>query len=572
MRVHVAYGYGLFTGGLGAHYGAEMLGCTVIPVSGGQTERQVRLIVDFSPDVIMVTPSYMLAILDEFRRQGIDPRSTSLKIGVFGAEPWTEAMRAEIETSFGIEAIDIYGLSEVMGPGVASECRESKGGPTIWEDHFYPEIVDPASGRSLPDGEVGELVLTSLTREAMPVVRYRTRDLTRLLPGVGRVMRRMAKIVGRSDDMLIGRVAGFHFFNPVPLMKVVEVIAGVRTDQTTVEGLCDLASQMGHRPIRVADSPGFLVNHAGRALATEGLRIVQEGIATVADIDRVMCEAAGFPMGPFELFDLTGMDVSAAVLEQIYAQFHHDPRFRPSYLARRQVDAGLFGRKTERGWYRYEDGALCSLAEAPMPAAEPRPVWLGPVRTGDGEWLRKIVEVAGWPVDCAAEPSPSSLCVIAPLGADATTSTVRLRVDPSRTIAIDALSGRGERRTIMPTPVTAPNFREAASALFSADGSRVTVIHDSPGFIAQRIIAMIVNTGCDIAQQKIAAPADIDAAVRLGLGYAKGPLELGDAWGARTILTILEEMYAFYGDPRYRPSPWLRRRALLNVSLQTGDG
>ena len=205
MRVHVAYGYGLFTGGLGAHYGAEALGCTVIPVSGGQTERQVRLIVEFRPDVIMVTPSYMLAILDEFLRQGVDPRSTSLKIGVFGAEPWTEAMRQEIETSFGIDALDIYGLSEVMGPGVASECLESKNGPTIWEDHFYPEIVDPASGRPLPDGEFGELVLTSLTKEAMPIVRYRTRDLTRLLPGAGRAMRRMARIVGRSDDMLIVR-------------------------------------------------------------------------------------------------------------------------------------------------------------------------------------------------------------------------------------------------------------------------------------------------------------------------------------------------------------------------------
>ncbi|MCS6854596.1 MAG: phenylacetate--CoA ligase [Elioraea sp.] len=205
MMVHVAYGYGLFTGGLGAHYGAERLGCTVVPVSGGMTERQVTLIEDFRPDIIMVTPSYMLAILDEFRRQGKDPRTCSLRIGIFGAEPWTNAMRAEIEEAFDMHAVDIYGLSEVIGPGVANECVETKDGLHIWEDHFYPEIIDPATGKPLPDGERGELVFTSLTKEAMPVIRYRTRDLTRLLPGTARTMRRMEKITGRSDDMIILR-------------------------------------------------------------------------------------------------------------------------------------------------------------------------------------------------------------------------------------------------------------------------------------------------------------------------------------------------------------------------------
>jgi phenylacetate-CoA ligase len=205
MKVHIAYGYGLFTGGLGAHYGAEAAGCTVIPMSGGQTERQVQLLRDFAPEIIMVTPSYMLAILDEFRRQGLDPRATSLRVGLFGAEPWGEGMRAEIENAFGIDACDIYGLSEVMGPGVAQEFVQTKDGPTIWEDHFLPEIVDPDTGIPLPDGEQGELVFTSLTKEAMPVIRYRTRDLTRLLPGGVTAMRRMAKISGRSDDMLIVR-------------------------------------------------------------------------------------------------------------------------------------------------------------------------------------------------------------------------------------------------------------------------------------------------------------------------------------------------------------------------------
>ncbi|WP_149757760.1 phenylacetate--CoA ligase PaaK [Roseivivax sediminis] len=221
---HVAYGYGLFTGGLGAHYGAEKLGCTVVPVSGGMTERQVTLITDFRPDIIMVTPSYMLSILDAFRAQGIDPRESSLKVGIFGAEPWTNAMRLEIEAAFDMHAVDIYGLSEVMGPGVAQECVETKDGLHIWEDHFYPEVIDPETGEVLPDGEMGELVFTTLTKEGLPVVRYRTRDLTRLHPGTARSMRRMEKITGRSDDMMILR--GVNVF-PTQIEEQVLKCAGL---------------------------------------------------------------------------------------------------------------------------------------------------------------------------------------------------------------------------------------------------------------------------------------------------------------------------------------------------------
>jgi phenylacetate-CoA ligase len=223
MICHIAYGYGLFTGGLGAHYGAERLGCTVIPISGGMTERQVQLIQDFRPDIIMVTPSYSLAILDEFKKQGIDPRQTSLKLGIFGAEPWTNAMRGEIETAFDMHAVDIYGLSEVIGPGVANECVETKDGLHIWEDHFYPEIIDPDTGAVLPDGERGELVFTSLTKEAMPIIRYRTRDLTRLLPGTARSMRRMEKVTGRTDDMMI--VRGVNVFPTQIEEKLLELDA-----------------------------------------------------------------------------------------------------------------------------------------------------------------------------------------------------------------------------------------------------------------------------------------------------------------------------------------------------------
>ena len=230
--VHVAYGYGLFTGGLGAHYGAEKLGCTVVPVSGGMTERQVKLIVDFEPDIIMVTPSYMLNIVDEMHRQGVDPRTTSLQVGIFGAEPWTDEMRRETESQLDMHAVDIYGLSEVMGPGVANECVESKDGLTLWEDHFYPEILDPISGEVLPDGERGELVLTSLTKQAMPVVRYRTRDLTRLLPGTARTMRRMEKITGRTDDMIILR--GVNLF-PTQIEELI-----LRTEQLSPHFQCVL--------------------------------------------------------------------------------------------------------------------------------------------------------------------------------------------------------------------------------------------------------------------------------------------------------------------------------------------
>ncbi|MFN2517435.1 MAG: phenylacetate--CoA ligase PaaK [Jatrophihabitantaceae bacterium] len=277
--VHVAYGYGLFTGGLGAHYGAERLGCTVIPISGGMTPRQVQLIRDFEPSIIMVTPSYMLALLDEFDRQGLDPRTSSLKIGIFGAEPWTEAMRTEIEERLDMHAVDIYGLSEVMGPGVAQECVETKDGLHIWEDHFLPEVIDPAAGNVLPDGEPGELVLTSLTKQALPIIRYRTRDLTRLLPGTARpAFRRMEKITGRSDDMIILR--GVNVF-PTQLEEIVlrtddlaphfqlVLTRGDRLDALTirVEARTDCPSD--RRDAAAAELAGAVKDHVGVTVLVE---------------------------------------------------------------------------------------------------------------------------------------------------------------------------------------------------------------------------------------------------------------------------------------------------------------
>ncbi|SFY47579.1 phenylacetate--CoA ligase PaaK [Streptomyces sp. F-1] len=282
--VHVAYGYGLFTGGLGAHYGAERLGCTVVPASGGMTARQVRLIQGLEPGVIMVTPSYMLTLLDEFERQGVDPRETALRVGIFGAEPWTEQMRREIEERFAIDAVDIYGLSEVVGPGVAQECVETKDGLTVWEDHFYPEVVDPITGEVLPEGERGELVFTSLTKEAMPIVRYRTRDLTRLLPGTARVFRRMEKISGRSDDLVILR--GVNLF-PTQIEEIVLRTPGVAPHfqlRLTREGRMDSLT------VRAEARPGATPEAreaAVRSIATE----VKNGIGVSVDVEIVEPES-----------------------------------------------------------------------------------------------------------------------------------------------------------------------------------------------------------------------------------------------------------------------------------------
>jgi phenylacetate-CoA ligase len=264
--IHVAYGYGLFTGGLGAHYGAERLGCTVIPMSGGQTEKQVQLIQDFQPRIIMVTPSYMLNIIEEFQRQGLDCAASSLQIGIFGAEPWTDAMRQEIETRAGIDAVDIYGLSEVMGPGVANECVESKDGPVVWEDHFYPEIIDPVSGEVLPDGAEGELVFTSLTKEALPVIRYRTRDLTRLLPPTARSMRRMGKITGRSDDMLIIRGVNVFPTQIEELLLKVPELAPHYLIEVTREGNLDAMAVAVELQPRAADLAPERRDAVGRQL------------------------------------------------------------------------------------------------------------------------------------------------------------------------------------------------------------------------------------------------------------------------------------------------------------------
>ena len=368
------------------------------------------------------------------------------------------------------------------------------------------------------------------------------------------------------------RVAGFHFFNPVPLMKVVEVVDGAHTAAWVTEALAEFARRMGHRPVRAKDSPGFIVNHAGRGFAPEALRVFGEGIASFRDIDCILREAAGFRMGPFELFDLIGLDVSHAVMESMYQQYYQEPRYRPSPITGARVRAGLIGRKTGSGFYRYEGGAqVPSPPETAAPAADlRRPLWVS--ARGLGPWLKPLVEKLGAAIESSEQPSGDVLCLVAPLGADATSTALAEGLDAARTVAVDAFFPLERRRTLMTTPVTRPEIRDAAHALLASDGVPVTVIHDSPGFVTQRVLAHIVNVACDIAQQRIATPEDIDAAVKLGLGYPLGPLAWGDALGPQRIFAILEGLLAFYGDPRYRPSPWLKRRALLGVSLLTPEG
>jgi 3-hydroxybutyryl-CoA dehydrogenase len=367
-----------------------------------------------------------------------------------------------------------------------------------------------------------------------------------------------------------GRVAGFHFFSPVPLMKIVEVIAGPLTDAHVADQLVAMGRQMGHTAVRASDTPGFIVNHAGRGYLTESLRILGENIAPHHELDRILREAAGFRMGPFELLDLTGLDVSQPVMESIYDQYYQEPRFRPSPIARQRLAAGLLGRKSQRGFYRYEDGKKQEIAAAAVPARASIPVWLSAEDAAAWPAVGQLLDQLGAERDAGEHPAAGSLCLVLPLGQDATSAAVGAQLDPARTVALDPLFMQG-RRTLMTTPLTAAAFRDAAHALFAADGVPVSVIRDSAGLVCQRVVATIVNIGADIAQQGIASPEDIDKAVTLGLGYPKGPLAMGDALGAATILRILDGLFDFYRDPRYRPSPWLKRRAMLGVSLLTPE-
>lgn len=366
------------------------------------------------------------------------------------------------------------------------------------------------------------------------------------------------------------RFAGYHFFNPVPLMKVVEVIAGIRSDASVCAKLSAYAQQMGHSAVRAQDTPGFIVNHAGRAYGTEALRIVSEGVADFATIDRILREHAGFKLGPFELLDLTGLDVSHPVMESIYRQYYDEPRYRPSVIAAQRLAAGVLGRKTGAGFYSYKDGAAVTPDEAPAPVVESLPpVWIPPRATRRAELLR-LVHALGAQLESGSAPSAQALILVAPLGFDVTTVAAVERLDATRTVGIDMMvdDAATRRRVLATNPATRADMRDAAHALFARDGKAVSVIRDSGGFVTQRVVASIVNIAADMCQQRVCSPGDLETAVTLGLGYPQGPLAMGDMYGPTSVLEILFNLQTVYGDPRYRPSPWLRRRGALGLSLK----
>jgi len=368
------------------------------------------------------------------------------------------------------------------------------------------------------------------------------------------------------------RFAGFHFFNPVPLMKLVEVIDGLHTDDWVGEALMAVGRRMTREPVRLKDAPGFLVNQVGRGFTLEAAHLAYEGIAGFADVDRVMRDVGGFRMGPFELMELTGLDVTQPASELIYNQFFQEPRYRPNLIMRSRYEAGVLGRKTKRGFYDYDAEMKPIIQpEPPAPAARPESVWVSPVEAQGHAALVGLLSKLGARRETTAKPSSRSLILVTPIGEDATTCAVEQGLDPRRTVAVDTLFPMVKRRTIMGTPVTEAAYRDAAHGLLGADGVPVTVCRDSPGFIAQRIVAMIVNIGCSIAQSRTAAPADIDKAVMLGLNYPNGPFKFGDVLGPDRVYKVLSSMCRIYGDPRYRPNIWLTRRAKLGVSLLTPE-
>ena len=368
------------------------------------------------------------------------------------------------------------------------------------------------------------------------------------------------------------RFAGFHFFNPVPLMRLVEVISGLLTEEWVCEALVTIGKRMTREPVCCTDAPGFLVNQVGRGFSLEATHLVYEGISTFVDVDRVMRDVGGFRMGPFELMELTGLDVTQPASNLIYNQFFQEPRYRPSLIMQSRYEAGVLGRKTKKGFYNYDADMKPIIAPEPAaPSARPESVWVSKVEPAGHAALSELLSKLGANIESGAKPSTKALCLVTPIGDDATTCAVEQGLDPKRTVAVDTLFPLVKRRTIMGTPLTDMAYRDAAHGLLASDGVPVTVCRDSPGFIAQRIIAMIVNIGCSIAQSRTGTPSDIDKAVTLGLNYPNGPFKFADVLGVERIHRVLTAMNRIYGDPRYRPSIWLTRRAKLGVSALTTE-
>ncbi|MBX3536801.1 MAG: 3-hydroxyacyl-CoA dehydrogenase [Chelatococcus sp.] len=516
----------------------------------------------------------------------IDPQSPSLTIGIVGAGVMGRGI-AQVAAEAGITVL----LADAR-KGACEEARDFCAGlirRKAEKGQLSPAEADAAVARIRPTDAGPETGYAPLAPcdVVIEAVAERIDIKTALLRDLEAVVRDDCIIATNTSSLSVtafaaaarlpGRVAGFHFFNPAPLMKIVEVIGGVMTDESVVAALLAIGQRMGHYAVRASDTPGFIVNHAGRGYTTEALRIVQEGIvqegiAGFADIDRIMTETVGFRMGPFELLDLTGLDVSHPAMEAIYRQYYEEPRYRPVVITAQRHTGGLLGRKTGRGFYTYPGGKIERPAESVAPGLpDGVTVWISRRHPAAATLLQDAIVAVGVTLETGERPSADAVILLTPLGEDCTTAALAEGVDPARAVAVDCLFGLEKRRTLMRNPATRPEVVTAAHGMLAAAGHAVTVINDSPGFVAQRIVATIANIGADMAQQRVAQPEDIDRAVELGLGYPKGPLKLGNAVGPARVLAVLEVMHAFYGDPRYRPSPWLKRRALLGLDLHARD-
>ena len=467
-----------------------------------------------------------------------------------------------------------------VAPGAAAKACQAIGAQWLKlqdKGRLTAQDVTQFQNRLHPATELKDLSACNLVIEA---VVENTAIKTALFAELEQLLSPAAVIATNTSSLSVtalaaqlkhpSRFAGLHFFNPVPLMKVVEVIAGLGTAEAVCEQLTQFVSAMGHQAVRAKDTPGFIVNHAGRGYGTEALRIVSEGVADFATIDAILKDQVGFKLGPFELMDLTALDVSHPVMESIYHQYYEEPRYRPSVITAQRLAGGWLGRKSGQGFYSYVDGKaqLGTPTPAPVASALP-PVWVSS-RAARRSDLFQMLKNLGAEIETASAPSNQALCLVAPLGFDVTTCAIVERLDPARTLGIDMLmpDAATRRRVLATNPATRRDMRDAAHALFAKDGKPVSVIQDSGGFVTQRVLAQIVNIACDICQQGICSPADLDIAVTLGLGYPQGPLALGDTLGADSLLEVLFNMQTVYGDPRYRPSPWLRRRGALGLSLR----
>jgi 3-hydroxybutyryl-CoA dehydrogenase len=497
-----------------------------------------------------------------------DPEDSNLIVGIVGAGTMGRGI-AQVCATAGISVFMFDAVSGVAQDGL--DFIQKILGRSVEKGRITEAEAAAALGQiTLADG-LEELAGCGIILEATAEISDIKKDL----------FRQLDKIVSNSTvfatntsslsvteiaaaTRLPNRVVGLHFFNPPPLMALVELVYTLKSESQLIDVIEKFVKKLGKTPIRVKDTPGFVVNHIGRALVTESFAILGEGVAEPADIDRVLRDSAGFKMGPFELLDLTGLDISHPVTVQIFEQFYNDTFYRPSEIAEARVAGGVTGRKTGAGFYAYNDGKADIPAEPKPPSISKAPnIWIDPSASGD---LKMALANAGAKL---VEKSDAKICIVTPIGCDATTASVKLELDATCTVAIDEITGISDRRTIMTTPVTSRTARDTVWGLLAADGTPVTVIADSAGFISQRVIAMVVNLGCQVATKGIAAPADIDTALKLGLNYPYGPLEWGDKLGAETIVKILDGLFDFTHDSRYRASSWLRRRALLGISLLT---